>query len=319
MPNPFDVDDDAKEDDAKPIPAPARPAEKLEKDEDGAVEVDTTPDDEDDDGPAAAAGNRTERRRERGRLHKEAEEARADNERLRLENTRLSAERAALEAVRGYQARAEQQPDPIDQEIARVTKAKTHLYDAYTAKQDKLTPAELEQYRKDAAELNDRHDQLKHQKYNRAAGVGRPQEDPETAAIRAGLNMMYPDVMANEQAKQYALAAFNMRRIGKMDRVGEQEDVAEAMRLTREKYGMKGSKPPPTEASKRKYMGSSGGAAPRGGPGPGKFVMTKEMQRVADETYSHIKDPAVRYKTWATKVGPKFQELRARRGEGKRV
>lgn len=310
--NPFvDEEDDIKE---QELEAKAR-AEK------GEIEVPT--DDEDDDGEQeeveAAPKTRNEKRKSRWNEHTERaqraeEDARAaraqlDQERAHTQKLILEQQNLLLNQQQGNQGRE----DPLDAEARTLRENQSMLFERYQhLQQQNAVTADLErEFRAKAERFQDRLSEIAAERVaNRRAETARAQQpDQNTQAIRAHVQLHYPDVLGNKNHMTYADATY-VQLIAKGEAPGI-KTVNKALDATRRAFRLPGAvpdRPAPTATERRRFAGTEAGAGGKGGPTSTKaVVMDKPTQRMAREMYPGL-EPKKAYQMWANRVGKKMQQ-----------
>lgn len=234
---------------------------------------------------------------ERERLEREAAENRAA----------AAASAAALDRVTQALSRMApaQQPAPqrsqIDDEIDRAAADRVALDREYTTlyQAGKLTETDAERLRARAIELESKQIDLRVQRGIQQNGGGQ-QVNPQQQAIVSYIVGRYPEASQNPQVMAYAegiqrtLAATG-KPAWAASTIDEAMDAAEKWaHLGKYKQGAPHA---PDPVLRDRLAG-----APRGSTGASEkeggrtFTVTKEFRRMADKAFSHITDPAKRYR-----------------------
>lgn len=290
--NPFAAEDDA-DNDVVDAPVEKDPEVSLDDDEDDPV---------DDPQP-----NRSERRKNRYRENIEAREAaerRASELQQQLALATTQAQQALMMAQQRQMQPQQPQQDPIDIEEGKLLRERQVLHREYeqrmaSQRTSPITEEEKAGFEKRALELEGRQMDLRVERRLR----GMPQQgNPQAEALRAHLAMQYPDVVSNQQA---VLFADGMQKT--LQATGRNpwapDTIDEVMDKTRRQFRMgKYANGAPREPDPRLQdrLQSTGRGASAGAPtGPRTVKMTKELRKMADAAYRHIKDPGARYKAFA--------------------
>lgn len=282
-------------------PKPKKPESQDDDDDDVEFE------DDGDDGDIPNEPTRKEKKRARYREQQERAER---------------AERAYEQAMANQQALmqqliASQQPrDPVQQEkpfeeqyrsaelaLVRFRQDYSRRANEYAQAGQQMPEAELMEYIDRQRELEWNKQAVMSRRYIETNNLLPQQSDPRQQQAQmelAVLRAQYADVTQNQQAALYTDYAYKrLRAEGKPDTIETARLAFEEARKTVLKKTP--AAPRPTEAQRSRYTGQPNGAAPaRGGEegGPKVIKMTKEMRRMADAAFSHIKDDKKRWKAW---------------------
>lgn len=163
-----------------------------------------------------------------------------------------------------------------------------------------LTPEEYSDYVRKASELEREKAILGAKMANPAPQQQGPQEDPGVAAIRARMEMDYPEVVADKRAMAWASGRYSQLVAEGLNNREAFERAMEGASVQFGKGGRPARRPPPTRGQRKKSEGVSSGAAE--GAGAQEIRMTKEFKIFADHAFPHL-PPEKRYKHWAKTTG----------------
>ena len=158
------------------------------------------------------------------------------------------------------------------------------------------------------------------------------------AAVRAQVDVHFPDVVSNPQAHQYAQAMYQAKTA--TGRPGDMATLFEAMNEARAHFSGNGyqqpggypqypqNQPPPPPPQMRpppqgylppgaqaRTTGAPRGAGAGGGGGPPQFQMTKDHKKMADLMYPTL-PPAQRYQEYTNKVAMEYLRRTGQVGSG---
>jgi hypothetical protein len=319
--NPFDDDDD-KDDKVADRAAVDSLRQKVaegrtEEREDPEIDVDEAREDleeraADSATPEPERATRLERRRNR---YREQQESRAAAERERDDAKREASQTREMLLNLQRQLMSQQQPqqaqqpksDPLDDELAGAFREQDMLYREYNQRQASLSAAEHEEFARKVRDLQKKIVITGGRIALRDQGGGVDMRQIEAMMTAKRMREDHGDVISDENRRMYMDGVWRqLRASGRPDDWDTLNDAAEQ---TRKRFGLPSkSKHAPSEGYKRKLSGVSRGAGAGGSSEPRVVTMTKEFRQMADASYRHIKDPAERYKRWATGPGRKLLE-----------
>lgn len=278
------------------------------------ISLDDEDDGEEDDDPVDRSGpaqSRQEKRASRSWMNRQEREQiirERDDARAQAERDRIAAHQATVWAQQiAQQAPQQTQKDPIDEAEDLVKRERSVLFAEYQARVSKGVPPPEEQakYEERAQALERRATEIQVARTVRNMGLApqNPQQAQREAFV-ANLRQRYPEVMASPAALTFAggiQAQLKARGRGEWDAdvIDEAMTGAEKeFRIGKHKTTQRQTREPDPVLRDRYAgapRGSSGGSR---GEGPQKVSMTKEMRKMANAAYGHIKDEPTRYKMW---------------------
>lgn len=295
---------------------PAEPAQRR-ADPEPTTEVDIGDDDDDaddaDDAPSPQQPSaRKQKKAERGaryrdlqRRHDEAVAARAAAEQRALEYQQFMLHQRD-------QASRAPEADPADKEIDDTIAEMARNYDQYQRLQaaGKLTPEDLEQYRKIQLGLERKKLDLATAKQIRAMQAHQPPQR-QLSDVDIYVRSQYPDLVANAQASQWGLAELRKRVIRNGGMLTKEliDDVAQE---TRAEFGLGGAPRSQARSSTGRYVGHSAGpsAGPRAAP-VRTVQVSKNDKKMALAMYDHLNiSDEEKVKMWAKGPGKRAAEKR---------
>lgn len=283
-------------------PKPKKP--ESQDDDDDEVEFE----DDGDDGDIPNEPTRKEKKRARYREQQERAE-RAE----RAYEQAMANQQALMQQIIASQQQSREPAQPNKSFEDRYRDTEFELVDLrqefsrrsmeYAQAQQNMPRDELARFIDRQREIEVRKQELLSERYIERNNLLPQQVDPRQQQAQmelAVLRAQYADVTQNQQAALYTDYAYKrLRAEGKPDTIETARLAFEEARKTVLKKTP--SAPRPTEAQRSRYTGQPNGAAPaRGGEegGPKLIKMTKEMRRMADTAYPHIKDDKKRWKLW---------------------
>lgn len=297
--NPF-VDEG--EGEGTPEPAEKEPVIDLDAEEEDPIDSATPASPSRQEKRAARAWMN---RDEKERLQREAEEGRKARE--EAQQAILQAQQATAWAQQlASQGQRQQVRDPIDDAEDLWKRERTLLNKEYQQRfaetKGAMTPDEVKKFEDRAIEIENRGTQLQVQRALRGMGV--QQQDPRVAqveAFKANLMQRYPDVVRSPQALLYAEG--EQRKAAARGQDPWSPTVIDAAMQAAERDIL--NKRPQQSRTPDPVLRDRLAAPPRGASGgggreegPRQVTMTKEMRKMANAAFPHIKDEAKRYSTW---------------------
>jgi hypothetical protein len=297
----------------------------LAKSPDEPVEMpvdEPEPEEQEDTQPEGPSGQRDQKRKDRGRQFKQEREA-AEQRARDAESAAAQANARAAAAeqyARMNQAQKEPPKSQHEQDIERIANEQTSLNAQFNArmiqlKDQPMPDAELADFRKKAYELQDARTRAVYRSEQAARG---PQQDPAEAATRQMLNMTYPDVMSHPNPAVFAYAEAFVRQERIATGVNGQwgpltrELMDRGMDAARERFRIpkaNGHHAPPSEATKRKFVGGPSG--PRVNEDtPRTIKMDATRRAIAEAAHPALaaKDPKLAHAKWAQTAGKRLLE-----------
>lgn len=303
--------------------------EKLRKeaDADGKIEVSLEEPADDDEELEASdeqpeqgkpqQPSRSEKKKQRGQnLVRQAKE---EAEAARREAAEL---RGRIEELARAQQRPQQQPqtqqsDPLETELkglqSEFTAYNQRLSAAQQAAQSAqrpMTQEEIDKWNGEAWALQERMADLN---YRRAAkrhekpGVTAEQIQAQTLVTQ--VQSKHADLFQHERGSKLFEAQWRLELAeGKPDTWETMDAAADKVR---QRLGMtpRGGRPAPTAATRARFSAQSQSAGSAGDDSDTKpMVFDKNLQKMANALYSHIKDPKKRYEMYAKKVGKELRK-----------
>jgi len=227
--------------------------------------------------------SRRERRAERPNLMSRVAEAEREAREAREEASKARAEVA--------QSRERSQPKQQD-ELASIFKEQQDLARRAASSPDR------------EAEHWDEYQKLEQRKFqaqaraNGYAPAGDVEARTQQASAEMTMRMNFPDVMSNPRAFEVAKNYYQIERQKNPNAEGATL-LERAMEYARRDFGLKKS-PAPSQGDKEMFTGPGKSAGPSGGSN--RFVLSAEARQFADISHRHIKDPTLRYSTYAKQV-----------------
>jgi hypothetical protein len=271
----------------------------------GTEAIDLEPPDVDDE--PEPEPSRKEKRKQRGKLRKENDELRERAEKLEKEFAEFKekSEREGRENFLRQVQAAQQQPkpdagpSPLDKELEGVHAREDALLGKFNALPETERAAKQAEYMSEMRKLTDEATAIQVKK---ALG-GMPKQQPQQSQRDIGnaiLASRFPDVFRDKRAEGWGWARYQQKLAdGKPDGL---DLAAEAMQEAAEHFNL-AAPPEAREADKRRHMATSRGGKATPATEQKSFAMTPLWKSMADESHSHIKDPAERYRVWATEIG----------------
>lgn len=271
-----------------------RQAEREEPTKDPVVDLDKIDQEEED--KASRKEGRT------SRYWRNKEDADRDRERIaaleRREQELLNQQALWLQQQQqSFQSRQEPQKDPIDEDVDFLMRKADLIRSEYQNTAQRYggrVPPEV--HERMERELKQVELQVVDKRAEKILRDRMPQQqgNPQAAAIRAHVEMNYPDVHRNPNAIQYA-QHWEMLEIHKGNRPTLDQVMDAARRQFRTGPYAPGAPRPRPEHLSDRYAGVPRGAS-GGGNGESRrtVVMTKDMQKMAAARYPNELDPKVR-------------------------
>lgn len=278
--------------------------------EDTVVDLDAETDEDDDH-----EEQRPTRKEKKGRRTWMNAEAREELERRALAaEAQAQANANAFNAVQALIQRlptgqqAPQQTDPIDGELERVDKDYLSLQQRYRMRagdtKNPITEKEMEELNLEALKLDRKRTELAVAKHTRG-GPAPQQMDPRQQAFQMYVFSKWPEAASTPAALQFAHSKqLEAQAMGKnplsMEVIDSAMDAAERQfRLGKYKSGAPRS---PDPVLRDRYQSAPRGSSGSANNGPRQVTMTKELRRMADKAFPHIKDEKKRYEKFAREV-----------------
>jgi hypothetical protein len=273
-------------------------AKETEPDAPTVINVDEIDDDE------PAPRNRDEARSNRYWMNKKQREEYEENIRRRDEQI------ANLQQQMQYSIQQQQQQllqqrvapqaevrDPIDEEVSALSRKLRLIREDYAlkAQQGRATPEETARL---TEEFEKTELQIMEKMAQKATRSHAPQGDPQLAAIKAHIDITYPDVVKNPAAIQWA-AGYEKQQMA----MGRNPSPEETMEATRKafrigKHAHTAPRTPPTYMADR-LSGTPRGANGGNGDAPRQVTMTRELKKMANAAFPKIRDERKRYEAFA--------------------
>jgi len=284
---------------------------------DPVLELSDDDDDDPIDAPTPSGPTREDKRKNRAWMNRE------DKDRLERENQELKAradqailqaQQATTYAQQAVQYSQQNQPrhgysnDPIDHAAGLLARERKVLNQEYQnryaeAGRRPISAEEQQAFEARAEELEQRNVQIGVARALRAQGLGQhnPQQT-QADVLRIQITQKYPEASQHQAALVYAdgvqkqLVATGAQPYSQ-DTIDKSMDAAERQfRLGKYKNGVPQT---PSPQMRERLQGSPRGGGSGGGEkSEGQVVMTKEMRKMANAAYGHIKDEGKRYKAW---------------------
>ncbi len=219
-------------------------------------------------------------------------------DRLRLQQSQAPAPQLASQAPTG---------DPYKEKLDELMGRRTDLHSAYQARmqntQSPPSKEEEEGFLKKARDLEVEQQETIAEKV--ASKYRQPQQSAQDLAIQA----RHADVISSPRARSYADGEY--RKLMALGESPSMELMDKVMDQARGAFGIgsrKNGSPPDPQQQVRYHAGGAARAGEIPDENPKKIRMTKELRRMADHSYAHIKDEQERYKKWANEIGPGYLE-----------
>lgn len=285
------------------------PSEEQSTD-DPVLDLEDEEDEEGDTEPEVPRPTRKEKKASRTWMPREEKE--------RLERETIEAKAQALAAQQAMQMfqqtlqrlplGGQQQPqkDPADDELERIDEERLALEREYASRMgdttNKVTPDELEKFRKRAMKLDRRQTEVITARQVRGMNLA-PQRNEQETIIRNYVATRYPEASQDQRALQWA-QSIQMQEVADGKPMWSSETIDKAMdaaerkfRLGKYKNGTPPREPDPVLRDRLQSTPRSSNGAPA--KGQKSIVMTKEFRQMADAAYPHIKDERKRWARWA--------------------
>lgn len=263
---------------------------------------------------------RKEKKRERGaRFREDVSTLRSELQELKEKNARLE---GAVMQRQQIVDRTDERPktDVFETELNRLdTELRSHYDSLMRIPQASRTQKDIDSYNSKNREIEDKKAEVRFDRVAHKRGI-RPGVDPVQAARQAALQQQYSDVYANQKAVDYAEGTYRTL-LAKGHKDGP-ETLELSMTAARREFRLGRPADPrtPTRERKAKFEGVRQGSTSKGdgarSDGAGlELRMTKDLRRMANARFAHIKDDQKRYEAFARSKPGRNLARRLRDGE----
>lgn len=247
---------------------------------------------------------RTQSRREkRAARYKRMQEERDEMARERdLLREQMKTNNMLLETLRRQQQPAQAGADPESARLEELRQTKRRIWDEASRNGQNLTAEQVAALESEAEKIADEEMRIKVSRYMREAGV-KP-HDPQEAQ-RNELMARHPDVFGNAAAQRMAAGFFDVEvAMGRVTDIASRRAAEDrAADRARQELGLTPVGREPSSRSRARYEGAPRGNSSREEPRKRTIQMTDARKRMANALFSHIEEPAERYKMWAETAG----------------